>query len=66
MPPLDVPVSKPKKKFGVRHQQAVLLFFLLFFCNALRTNLSVGIVAMTDHSTNEHFEVNISIIVVRK
>lgn len=47
----------PKKRFGVRHQQSILLFLLLLFCNALRTNLSVGIVAMTDRTTNEHFEV---------
>lgn len=43
--------------FGVRHQQTILLFLLLFFCNALRTNLSVGIVAMTDPTTNDSFEV---------
>lgn len=50
--------AAPKTRFGVRHQQSLLLFCLLFFCNALRTNLSVGIVAMTDHTTNESFEVS--------
>lgn len=44
-------------KFGIRHQQTILLFSLLFICNALRTNLSVAIVAMTDKTTNEDFEV---------
>lgn len=53
-------VSGPgASKFGVRHIQTVLLFFLLFICNALRTNLSVAIVAMTDKTTNEDFEVRL-------
>lgn len=54
-------VRESSRKFGVRHQQALLLFALLFFCNALRTNLSVAIVAMTDYTTNENFEVIIKL-----
>lgn len=35
-------------KFGVRHIQVALMFALLFISNALRVNMSLGIVAMTD------------------
>lgn len=38
-------------KFGVRHIQVALMFALLFLANALRVNMSLGIVAMTDPET---------------
>ncbi|XP_055593478.1 putative inorganic phosphate cotransporter isoform X2 [Uranotaenia lowii] len=43
--------------FGIRHVQALLLFFGLTVAYALRVNLSVAIVAMTDKkAANEDFE----------
>ncbi|XP_037035937.1 putative inorganic phosphate cotransporter isoform X2 [Bradysia coprophila] len=42
-------------KFGIRHLQVFLLFSCLFIAYALRVNLSIGIVAMTDNSTNPDF-----------
>lgn len=45
--------------FGVRHFQAFLLFLGLTLAYAMRVNLSVAIVAMTDrHAANPDFEVN--------
>lgn len=45
--------------FGVRHLQAFLLFLGLTLAYAMRVNLSVAIVAMTDrHAANPNFEVN--------
>lgn len=45
--------------FGVRHFQAFLLFLGLTLAYAMRVNLSVAIVAMTDrHAANPNFEVN--------
>lgn len=46
--------------FGVRHLQALLLFLGLTLAYAMRVNLSVAIVAITDkHAANPDFEVNI-------
>lgn len=45
------------KGFGVRHFQVMLFFCGLTIAFALRVNLSVGIVAMTDHTINPDFEV---------
>uniref|UniRef100_A0A336M251 CSON007770 protein n=1 Tax=Culicoides sonorensis TaxID=179676 RepID=A0A336M251_CULSO len=43
--------------WGVRHTQAVLLFLCLLMAYALRVNMSVGIVAMTDrNNSNPDFE----------
>lgn len=38
--------------FGVRHIQAVMLFFALVLAYGMRVNMSMAIVAMTD-SNNE-------------
>ena len=46
------------KKFGSRHFQVGLLFVMLFLSQALRVNMSLGIVAMTD-TTDTRDEVNI-------
>lgn len=43
--------------FGVRHVQAFLVFLGLTLAYALRVNLSVAIVAMTDNSSNPDHEV---------
>lgn len=44
--------------FGVRHLQAFLLFLGLTLAYAMRVNLSVAIVAITDkHAANAEFEV---------
>ncbi|TMW43657.1 hypothetical protein DOY81_011263 [Sarcophaga bullata] len=44
-------------RFGVRHVQCLLVFFGLAVAYALRVNLSVAIVAMTDrNSTNPNFQ----------
>ncbi|XP_046680590.1 putative inorganic phosphate cotransporter [Homalodisca vitripennis] len=37
--------------FGVRHLQAIMTFFCMFLCYALRLNLSVAIVSMTDKTS---------------
>lgn len=48
---------KPSSVFGVRHLQCLQLFFCLTVAYALRVNLSVAIVAMTDkNATNPDFE----------
>ncbi|KAK3920360.1 Putative inorganic phosphate cotransporter [Frankliniella fusca] len=39
-------VAPPRRRFGVRHLQAVLMGLVVFFAYSLRTNLSVAIVAM--------------------
>lgn len=39
-----------EKFFGIRHLQAVLLFFMIVIAYGMRVNLSVTIVAMTDPS----------------
>lgn len=39
---------------GVRHLQIILLFSGLFMSYALRTNISVGIVAMVDPTEKTH------------
>lgn len=47
-------------RFGVRHVQCLLVFFGLAVAYALRVNLSVAIVAMTDrNSTNPNFQVKL-------
>ncbi|RZF42645.1 hypothetical protein LSTR_LSTR001440 [Laodelphax striatellus] len=50
-----VEVKRPGGTFGTRHCQALMLFFILKNDYAMRVNLSVGIVAMTDNSSNPHF-----------
>ncbi|XP_055859159.1 putative inorganic phosphate cotransporter isoform X2 [Episyrphus balteatus] len=42
--------------FGVRHIQCALIFFALAVSYALRVNMSVAIVAMTDKSSNSKFD----------
>lgn len=45
--------------FGIRHLQAFLLFLGLTLAYAMRVNLSVAIVAITDrHAANPDFPVN--------
>lgn len=51
----DLKDTKPGS-FGIRHVQALLVFLGLTLAYALRVNLSVAIVAMTDkHSSNPDF-----------
>ncbi|KAJ8980969.1 hypothetical protein NQ317_013423 [Molorchus minor] len=40
--------------FGKRHVQVILMFLLIAFSYAMRVNLSVAIVAMTDNSTSSN------------
>lgn len=47
--------------FGYRHVQVILLFSGLLFAYALRVNISVGIVAMVDKSTNSSHTVSIKL-----
>ncbi|XP_075220051.1 putative inorganic phosphate cotransporter [Lycorma delicatula] len=49
------PVIPPGGRFGTRHGQALLTFFSVVSAYAMRVNLSVGIVAMTDKSSNPDF-----------
>ncbi|XP_034478853.1 putative inorganic phosphate cotransporter [Drosophila innubila] len=49
-------------RFGVRHLQCILVFFGLAVAYAMRVNLSVAIVAMTDsNNTNDNFDWNESV-----
>jgi hypothetical protein len=52
-------VSSQTAGIGVRHLQALLMFFCLTMAYALRVNLSVGIVAMVDRNSTHQpdFEV---------
>ncbi|XP_055921949.1 putative inorganic phosphate cotransporter isoform X1 [Eupeodes corollae] len=52
--PTNIP--RPKQIFGIRHVQCALIFFALAVAYALRVNMSVAIVAMTDKSTNTKFD----------
>lgn len=45
--------------FGVRHVQAFPVFLGLTLAYALRVNLSVAIVAMSDNSSNPQFPVRV-------
>lgn len=47
---------------GCRHIQVILLFTGLLFAYALRVNISVGIVAMTDKSSNSTHAVSLFFI----
>lgn len=49
--------DKQLKRFGVRHYQVVLFFFGLALAMAMRINLSVAIVAMTNKESISDFEV---------
>lgn len=52
--------------FGVRHLQAFLVFLGLTLAYALRVNMSVAIVAMTDkHAANPDYEVSVLYTVYR-
>ncbi|XP_044758455.1 putative inorganic phosphate cotransporter isoform X1 [Coccinella septempunctata] len=48
---------RPKEWYGTRHTQCLLLFFLLAIGYAMRVNLSVGIVAMTDKTASSNPDV---------
>lgn len=41
---------------GIRHLQAVMLFFAMVICFSMRVNMSMAIVAMTDKSTEGSFD----------
>ncbi|XP_017491818.1 PREDICTED: putative inorganic phosphate cotransporter, partial [Rhagoletis zephyria] len=49
-------LKKNLKHFGVRHLQTLLLFATMSVVYALRVNLSVAIVVMTDKHSNPDFE----------
>ncbi|CAB3261005.1 unnamed protein product [Arctia plantaginis] len=46
---------KPKKLLGIRHVQVVLLFFGMLLAFAMRVNISMAIVAMTDKDSKTSF-----------
>ncbi|XP_060518437.1 putative inorganic phosphate cotransporter [Cylas formicarius] len=46
-------------KFGSRHVQAILLFFLLVNTHTTRSNLSLAIVAMTDRNATRNPDVSV-------
>lgn len=53
----DSIMDKKGNGLGVRHVQALLLFFCIFMAFFLRVNISVGIVSMTDrNSSNPDFD----------
>lgn len=45
--------------FGLRHMQVLLMFSGLVLAYALRVNISIGIVAMVDNSSNTDFQVRV-------
>ncbi|XP_026492209.2 putative inorganic phosphate cotransporter [Vanessa tameamea] len=52
----DVTVKKTTKLLGVRHLQAVLLFFAMLIAFSMRVNISMAIVAMTDTTQENSFD----------
>lgn len=51
-------ISKtPGSIYGKRHTQVLLMFLLIFIAYGIRTNLSVGIVAMTDPMASSNHEI---------
>ncbi|XP_047990436.1 putative inorganic phosphate cotransporter [Leguminivora glycinivorella] len=48
--------KKPKAAFGIRHLQAVMMFFAMVIGYAMRVNMSMAIVAMTDDSSENTFD----------
>ncbi|CAH0715894.1 unnamed protein product, partial [Brenthis ino] len=57
----DTSVKKPTSLLGVRHLQVVLLFFGLVLAFAMRVNMSMAIVAMTDKTLENSFDWNMNI-----
>ncbi|XP_046966281.1 putative inorganic phosphate cotransporter [Vanessa cardui] len=51
-----VTVKKTTKLLGVRHLQAVLLFFAMLIAFSMRVNVSMAIVAMTDTTQENSFD----------
>ncbi|XP_046680576.1 putative inorganic phosphate cotransporter [Homalodisca vitripennis] len=51
----DITQTRRPKGLGVRHFQAFMAFTCLVLAYSMRVNLSVGIVAMTDNSSNPAF-----------
>ncbi|CAB3260998.1 unnamed protein product [Arctia plantaginis] len=47
---------KPKSLLGIRHVQMVLLFLAMLFAYAMRVNMSMAIVAMTDSNNENSFD----------
>ncbi|XP_037294522.1 putative inorganic phosphate cotransporter [Manduca sexta] len=43
-----ISVENPKSRIGIRHLQAILLFFALVLAYGMRVNMSIAIVVMTD------------------
>lgn len=54
-------VKKPDALLGVRHLQALLLFFAMLLAFSMRVNMSIAIVAMTDSSNEDYFDWNVQI-----
>ncbi|KAJ2948833.1 hypothetical protein O0L34_g5760 [Tuta absoluta] len=48
--------TKPVPKVGIRHVQAIMLCFAMAISYAMRVNISLAIVAMTDKSDKESFD----------
>ncbi|XP_068633394.1 putative inorganic phosphate cotransporter isoform X2 [Battus philenor] len=53
--------NAPPKGLGVRHLQAVLLFFAMLLLYSMRVNISMAIVDMTDVTKEDHFEWSYSV-----
>ncbi|XP_068633480.1 putative inorganic phosphate cotransporter [Battus philenor] len=54
-----IEAKKPKSLLGIRHVQCVMLFFALVFAFAMRVNMSMAVVAMTDSTKEDYFDWNI-------
>ncbi|XP_032517569.2 putative inorganic phosphate cotransporter [Danaus plexippus] len=52
----DAPIKKPNSLLGIRHLQALMLFLALLLAFAMRVNISMAIVAMTDKETENAFD----------
>ncbi|XP_052741362.1 putative inorganic phosphate cotransporter isoform X2 [Bicyclus anynana] len=57
----DDVIKKPKSVLGIRHLQVFLLFLALVQAFAMRVNMSMAIVAMTDKAQENHFDWNMQV-----
>ncbi|XP_045772829.1 putative inorganic phosphate cotransporter isoform X1 [Maniola jurtina] len=54
----EVVIKKPSSVLGVRHVQVFMLFLALVLAFAMRVNMSMAIVAMTDRAQDDSFDWN--------